>query len=108
MSTVSKDDGRVDKAWRCDCGDGHFLSVTYWKADPRLGFDVSGQITLEGAFGARMKQRAKLIWQLLRNTGHMETWVGVALTAENAREISGVLGDYVREWDDYQKGLEGK
>jgi hypothetical protein len=109
MPAVSDDgDGHIDRAWRCSCGDGHFLSVTYWKDDPRWGFDVSGYLSLEGNFGTRGRQRLKHIWQLLRDKGHVETWVGVCLDAKEAREIAGVLLDYAGEWDAYMKRQEGK
>jgi hypothetical protein len=109
MPTVSNDDdqiGRVDRAWRCSCGDGHFLSVTYWKDDPRLGFEAEGYLSLEGGFGATFRIRMKHIWQLLRNKGHAETWVGVSLDAKEAREIAAVLSDYAGEWDAYMDRLE--
>jgi hypothetical protein len=104
----NSDLGQVDRAWRCDCGDSHFLSVMYWKNDPRAGFDVSGEIRIEGSFGAGLRQRAKHIWQMLCGRGHIDTWVGVCLDADTAREIAGVLEDYAREWDEYLAGLKGK
>jgi hypothetical protein len=109
MSTVKNEDERqVDMAWRCSCGDGHFLSVMYWKNDPRMGLDVEGYLSLEGNFRSTVRRRVKHIWQLLTSRGHIGTWVGVCLDAKDAREIAGVLLDYAGEWDAYMAGLEKK
>jgi hypothetical protein len=84
---------RVDRAWRCECGGDHFLSLVWWPSDVSQA-DFRGYFHLGGDFGSRLKDRVKLAVKLLRR-GHADTYVGVVLTPAQAREVISELQRFV-------------
>jgi hypothetical protein len=85
---------KADHHWRCDCGGGHFLSITWFPEDPRDNTaDVDGYLEIEGDFRQTLRHRIRTAWDVLRS-GHADTRVGLVLDAAKAREIAAVLAEF--------------
>lgn len=83
-----------DHYWRCDCGAGHFLSVTWWPDDDQDDTaDVEGYLNVEGDFASTLWHRLRMSWDLLR-TGHADSRVGLVLTPRTARQIARTLTEF--------------
>lgn len=68
-----------EKIWRCDCGWGHFLSITSVADDH--------WIMVEGSFRATsLRDKLRATYEIFRR-GHYDTWLGLTLTPETARKI---------------------
>jgi len=86
--------GKADHYWRCGCGGGHFLSVTWWPGDAsRTDIEFEGYLEVEGDFRSGWRHRIAMTWRMLRS-GHAETRVGLILSQAKAREIAAVLTEF--------------
>jgi hypothetical protein len=83
-----------DHHWRCDCGGGHFLTIT-WDPDekPRADACIEGYLSVEGDNHTPWRDRIAQAWRVIAS-GHSATRVGVILDAAKAREIAAVLVDF--------------
>lgn len=80
--------------WRCECGGGHFLSVTWQSAGQYEDFaEFEGYLQVEGDSSTSWRDRVAQSWRLL-TSGCAATRVGVVLTAASAREVAAVLTDF--------------
>lgn len=85
---------KADRSWRCDCGGGHFISVTWWPEDERDDTaTVDGYLAVEGDFWRTLRHRLRMAFGVIRS-GHADTRVGVVLTPDRAREIAAALTEY--------------
>jgi len=79
-----------DKIWRCDCGDGHFVSITSFdeKRWPNGHIDEPLRyFGIDGHFCApNRRYRIKQLWKMLRQ-GKCESWIGVVLDRKTMIEI---------------------
>lgn len=85
--------GQVDRHWRCDCGGGHFLTLTWWPDDLKRGIEAEGYLNIEGDLRAGWRDRLAQAWRVIRS-GHSATRVGLILDAAKAREVAGALAGF--------------
>lgn len=89
--------GEHDHIWRCDCHDGHFLSISWHDADvhtPGAAVSASGFLQIEGNFWTSFRRRSWEAWRVIR-TGVMHYYgVEVLLDAPKAREIAATLAAF--------------
>lgn len=87
--------GKHDRLWRCQCGGGHFLSVSWDAGDEHEDgtAEVHGQIAIEGDFWPVFRARIAAAWRVLRY-GHSTHGVAVELDPATAREIAAVLAGF--------------
>ena len=84
----------ADRSWRCDCGGGHFISVTWWPEDERDDTAmVDGYLVLEGDFRTTLLHRLRMAAGLIVS-GHADSRAGVVLTPGIARQIAAALTEY--------------
>lgn len=79
--------GKVDHIWRCRCGAGHFLSLTWWRGDP------SGFLEIEGRFEATLWRRVRQAARMLF-TGHAGSNVGLVFGPDTAADIVQAIAEY--------------
>jgi hypothetical protein len=78
-----------DRIWRCDCMDGHFISITSFDAADRDGETIEAlrYFSIDGHFAAPTRRaRLRQLWRMLRK-GKTESWVGVVLNHQTMVEI---------------------
>jgi len=74
-----------DRIWRCDCGNGHFLSITSFDETDRD--EALRYFSVDGHFQApNRRARLRQLWRMLRH-GRCESWVGVVLNLQTMTEI---------------------
>lgn len=84
-----------DRAWRCECGSGHFLTLRWEENGPLdTGLTVEGYLVVEGDGWTPFRARLGQAWRLLRG-GHAGTWVSVILDGEKAAEVIAALQEFV-------------
>jgi len=91
-----------DLIYPCDCGGDHFLRITWWPVPDSdgyrdHGFEVDGYLHVGGDFFPSLKNRFRTAWNVIRR-GHADTYVGVCLTPDNAREMMATLSEIALEW----------
>lgn len=100
-----------DYHWRCDCGAGHFLTLTWDSDDLREPVEAAGYLAVEGQFWTTLRGRVRQALRVLR-TGCSDTRVGVLLSNEKAGEIIAALEKYRADMDalaqKYVAALAGK
>lgn len=86
------DSRKHDLIFPCDCGDDHFLRLSWWDDDAGFGpsGEIDGYLHLGGNFWSRLRTRPRAVWRLLTGR-HYETYVGVVLDGGMAREIAAHL-----------------
>jgi hypothetical protein len=79
-----------DKIWRCECSDGHFLSISGFDETTRPDGEVIEALrwfSVDGSFRApNRRSRLVQLWKMLRH-GATESWVGVQLDRKTTTEI---------------------
>lgn len=89
------DSRKHDLIFPCDCGDDHFLRISWWDDGDGYGpdCDMDGYLHLGGNFWSRLRTRPAAIWKLLTGR-HYDTYVGIVLDRENARRIAKALTEF--------------
>jgi hypothetical protein len=86
-----------DHVWRCDCGDGHFLTLWWWPDDPHdRALTVEGYLGVEGDNSMRLRDRLVRAWRLIRN-GHSASGVGLILDEATAADVNRALAEYLAD-----------
>ena len=84
------------RAWRCDCGGGHFL--TFWWEPADQNFEpvgtFEGNLGIEGDNNTTLRDRIVQAWRHVRN-GCSATRVGVIVDKETATEIRDAMNEFL-------------
>jgi len=78
-----------DRIWRCDCGNGHFLSITSFDETDRDGKVIPAlrYFAIDGHLQAPSRRHwLRQLWRMLRHS-RCESWVGVVLDGQTLIEI---------------------
>lgn len=83
MPNAYKNDWRKESLFRCECGESHFISVTYYKDDEKYPgyFSISSDDRCNGHWWVRLKAALHILFK--RN----HTWTEVILNEDTANQV---------------------